>query len=508
MAAKQRDISVSEFFTKNRHLLGFDNPSKALLTTIKEAVDNSLDACEEAGILPEVVVSIDAITEERFRVTIEDNGPGIVKANIPKVFGKLLYGSKFHRLKQQRGQQGIGISAAAMYGQLTTGRPVQVLSCTDDGKPAHYYEIAIDTKSNAPVIRADETRAWDRPHGTSVTIELAASHKKGRHSIDDYLRDTAIVNPHATIRYRAPDGESVVYERQSAELPPEAKEIKPHPYGVELGLLMRMLADTKSRTVRAFFQDEFSRVSGKIADEICAAANVSTSMRPREAAHHAEALHLAIPKVKIIAPPATSVVPIGEELITKGLRAQWPDCDLIVAATRPPEVYRGNPFRVEAGLAFGGKLPGDEPIKLLRFANRVPLLYQQSACAIARSVITTGWRNYALQQPRGALPLGPMVLVVHIASAWVPFTSESKEAIAHYPEIIKEVRLALCDVGRKLGAHLRHRRRALEDEKKRAYITKYLPHIGIALREMLALSEKDESKVTEKLVTMLERSRA
>jgi len=108
MAARQRDISVSEFFTKNRHLLGFDNPQKALLTAVKEAVDNSLDACEEAGILPDLEVEIAEVSENRYRVAVQDNGPGIVQQQVPKIFGKLLYGSKFHRLKQQRGQQGIG----------------------------------------------------------------------------------------------------------------------------------------------------------------------------------------------------------------------------------------------------------------------------------------------------------------------------------------------------------------------------------------------------------------
>ena len=152
LAAGQRDISVSEFFAKNRHLLGFDNPRKALLTTVKEAVDNALDACEEAGILPEVWVHILATAENRFRVGVQDNGPGIVKQQIPLIFGRLLYGSKFHRLRMSRGQQGIGISAAGMYGLLTTGRPVRIVSKIGKGKPLHYYEIQIDTKRNLPEI--------------------------------------------------------------------------------------------------------------------------------------------------------------------------------------------------------------------------------------------------------------------------------------------------------------------------------------------------------------------
>ncbi|HXV77732.1 MAG TPA: ATP-binding protein, partial [Candidatus Polarisedimenticolaceae bacterium] len=160
MASRQREISVSEFFTKNRHLLGFDNPQKALLTAVKEAVDNSLDACEEAGILPDLRIEIEELSEDRYRVAVEDNGPGIVRQQIPKIFGKLLYGSKFHRLKQQRGQQGIGISAAGMYAQLTTGRPLVITSRTSRRAPAHLFHIGIDTKKNAPVIQRDVEVDW------------------------------------------------------------------------------------------------------------------------------------------------------------------------------------------------------------------------------------------------------------------------------------------------------------------------------------------------------------
>ena len=168
MAKKQRDISVSEFFAKNRHLLGFDNPAKALLTTVKEAVDNSLDACEEAGIAPDIRVEIVQLEETRFRVAIEDNGPGIMKAQVPRIFGRLLYGSKFHRLRQSRGQQGIGISAAGMYGLLTTGKPVRIITRTGDKKPANLFELVIDTKTNDPRVTREETVDWHHAHGTRV----------------------------------------------------------------------------------------------------------------------------------------------------------------------------------------------------------------------------------------------------------------------------------------------------------------------------------------------------
>jgi DNA topoisomerase-6 subunit B len=272
-------------------------------------------------------------------------------------------------------------------------------------------------------------------------------------------------------------------------------------------VLIAMLQDSKSRTLSSALQSDFARVSDRVALEICKAARVDPNRKAKGlTTAEVEAVFRAIPNVKIMAPPTNVIVPIGEELILEGLK-QTVKAEFYTATTRPPAVYRGNPFLIEAGLAYGGDLPGEEPIDLWRFANRVPLQYQQSACSITKAAIGTDWRNYALQQSRGALPTGPMILFVHMASVWVPFTSESKEAVASYPEILRELRLGLMEVGRRLGGFLRHRRRLAEEEKKKSYIKAYIPHIGIALREILGLSKKDEEKVVETLTDTLERSR-
>ncbi len=507
LAERQREISVSEFFVKNRHLLGFDNPQKALLTAVRECVDNSLDACGDAGILPSLRIEIVQLAEDRFKIAVEDNGPGIVRAQIPKVFGKLLYGSKFHTMKQQRGQQGIGVSAAGMYGQLTTGKPVLIWSRTSPQAPAHYFEVTVDTRKNQPLVLKDEKRDWEKKHGTRVEIELQAIYKKGRRSVDDYVEQTAIANPHAEITYHPPGGEVLHYARAVEQLPEEPREIKPHPYGVELGMLMRMLQDTPARHLGVALKHDFSRVTDKVVAEVVKAAGVTASSRPRDLPTPAvEKLHKALQAVKLMAPPTNCLSPIGEQAIRAGLQKRI-QADYYEAVTRPPAVYRGNPFQVEVGLAYGGALPGDELAEMYRLANRVPLQYQASACAITKAVLSVDWRSYGLQMSKGALPSGPLVLMVHIASVWVPFTSESKEAIASYPEIVKELRLALMEVGRKLASHIRHRRKVSDEMKKRSYIDKFIPHIGIALKEILALSDKQEQSVLVHLRETLERSR-
>ncbi len=513
MAAKQRAISISEFFAKNRHLLGFDNPRKALLTAVKEAVDNSLDACEEARILPDLTIDIKPVADNKFVLTVKDNGPGIVKQQIPNIFARLLYGSKFHSLKMSRGQQGIGISAAGMYGLLTTGEPVQIISRTNPKKDAHHYHVQIDTSKNKPEVVLDEECDFDLPVGTSVTITLEGKYQRGRQSVDEYIAQTTMANPHATIHYCAPDGSACKYPRRSKELPFAPREIKPHPYGVELGLLYKMARNSSLKQLSAFLKTEFSRVSPRVAQRICEKAKLRSTLRPsRITLKQAEALHAAINETKIMAPSADCIGPIGAEALQEGLK-RVVKADFYTACSRSPSVYRGNPFLIEAALAYGIKHNGNsdpekEPlVRLTRFANRVPLLYQQSGCAIYKSILDINWRNYALSQSRGALPTGSVVLMVHIASVWVPFTSESKEAIAHYPEIIKEIQLAVQECGRKLGMYLRRKKRIQQELAKRSYIETYLPYIGEALRDILTLKQKQVGTVVSKLKRILERSR-
>lgn len=508
LALRQREISISEFFTKNRHLLGFDNPRRALLAAVKEAVDNSLDACEEAGRLPEISVELREVAEDRIRVIVEDNGPGIVRAQIPKIFGKLLYGSKFHALKQTRGQQGIGISAAGMYGQLTTGKPVAITSRSRPGGPAHYYEIQIDTQKNQPIIVRESEEEWDHAaRGTRVEIELEGRYQKGRHSVDVYLQQAALANPHVDIRYLPPRGEEIRFPRVVDQLPEEPKEIKPHPHGVELGVLQNFAKAAKGRRLSGFLTDAFCRVSSRAAQEIVAQAGLKKDAKCHLLrAEEVERLYVALGQAKLMAPPTDCLSRIGEPLILQSLGQQI-EGDFYTATSRRPSVYRGNPFLVEAGLAYGGEMPSDQLVTLARFANRVPLLFQQSACAITDAVVRTDWRSYGLSQSKGALPSGPAFIFVHVASVWVPFTSESKEAVADYDEIVREIRLALQECGRKLGIFVKRRKREAEAERKRSYIEKYIPYIGEALQEILSINQTKRTRLENKLKSLLERSR-
>jgi DNA topoisomerase-6 subunit B len=540
MASRQREISVSEFFLKNRHLLGFDTPAKALVTAVKEAVDNALDACEEAGILPDITVEV-SDRRGKSRVIVEDNGPGIVEGQIARIFGKLLYGSKFHKLSQSRGQQGMGISAAGMYGQLTVGKPLHIISRVKGEKLASEMHVSIDTARNQPDIHRMKQLKWDRPHGTRVEMEMEGHYQKGPHSVEVYLKQTAIANPHLTIVYKDPQGEEIRFARSTKKLPARPVEIKPHPYGIELGRLIQMLNNTKSRTLLGFLVDEFSCVGTKTARKIIELAGahsdrkLSDRSHPKHIAHvQAAALHKAIQKTRIQAPRTDCIVPIGEKQLLDGLHKEL-EADFFTVTTRPAAAYRGNPFQVEVAIAYGR--PGgagvevdatghlrkkqapearaaenliaqkDEPVRLLRFANRVPLLYQQAGCAITKAVSQTNWRGYGLHQPKGSLPVAPMAILVHVASVWVPYTSESKEAIEAYPEILKEIKLGLQECARRLAHYLRHETQLHREYDRRSYIEKYLPHIGSALQDILALSNDERDSTVKKLDDVLHISR-
>ncbi len=498
MARAMKEISVAEFFEKNRHLLGFDNPSKALLMVVKEAVDNSLDACEEAEILPEIKVKIKKTGENRFKITVEDNGPGIVEEKVPEVFGKLLFGSKFHLGRQSRGQQGIGISAAVLYAQLTTGKPATVITRTSKDKPAKLFEIKIDITKNEPVVLKKEEVMDFREHGITIEVEIEGRYAQRQQSVDEYLRQTAIINPHAHLIYHAPDGRKIEFKRVVNHLPPLPRTIRPHPHGVEFGIFERMLKITSSRTVASFLANDFCRIGKETAVKLCRKAGVKPETKPHELTHkEIEKLYRIIQETKFIAPPLDCLSPLGEEEFKKGI-SQVVKPEFVVAVSRPATVYRGNPFKIEACIAWGGEIQKEGTAQILRFANRIPLLYQASSCAITKAVQEVNWNNYGISR-EGSMPVGPMVIAVHMASVWIPYTSESKEAIANYPEIIKEIKLALQECGRKLAIYLRKQRRLREREMKKRLFERYIPEVAQSLGILANANSESIKNMLEKL---------
>ncbi|HLE06730.1 MAG TPA: DNA topoisomerase VI subunit B [Candidatus Nanoarchaeia archaeon] len=508
-----KQSSIAEFFEKNRHLLGFDSKLKALITCIKEAVDNSLDACEEMVnahkrkkldySLPEIIVSVRDNGNEHFVIKIIDNGPGIVKNQLPNVFTRLLYGSKFHQLKQGRGQQGIGISAAVLYAQLSTGKATHVVSKIGSDQPAYFYDLRIDTINNKPEIVGEGVlERFQYEHGTEVELEIEGTYQTtGEKSVYEYLRRTSIVNPHVKIIFYTPDGKKVDFPRITEEMPKESVSIKPHPYGIEIGTFIKMAAITSSYNVKSFMMNDFSRMGATTVDAILKEAGIEGRYKPSELSRdQCEKIVKIIQKTKIMNPPTDCLSPIGDEALRKSLRTGL-DTEFVTTISRPPSVYRGNPFLIEAAIAYGGSLPSEGAVDVIRFANKVPLQYSGGACAITEMVKSIDWRRYGLNQSGGAgIPSGQAIILVHMASVWIPFTSESKAAIAHYDAIMKEMKLALQDCGRELGKYLNKKQKALRQQQRISTFVRYADESIQSLFELTGEKKEVIKELFEKVI--------
>jgi len=585
LAGKMREVSVAEFFEKNKHLLGYENPTKSLLTIVKEGVDNSLDACDEAGILPNIKVTIKEIeartmydivdskgndlgefmfdkkpvlkikdrflklknTEKdsqstdyifevagkeykiretkdgdgnknyqlfideekakmtrsplgKFKITMEDNGPGVMANKVPLAFGKMLYGSKFHRLRQSRGTQGIGISGVIMYSQITTGKSTKIVSATE--KEIATVELRVDVgKNSALIISEDVVKNKDGKTGLKIELEAEGRYVEKGASVSEFLKQTAIANPHAKMTYEGPNGK-LVFDRVSNQVPKQPQEILPHPYGVELGILTRMAMDTNSKTVSGFLNNDFSKVGDVAIKEILKISKIEAGMKPSDLTHaDIELLHRAMQMVKLQSPETDVLSPMGEKLIEEGLKKEV-KAEFFVSVTRPPAVYRGNPFQVEVGIAYGGELQPEGAAQMLRFANKVPLLYHGGDCATSESIVETDWKRYGFNQSGKNVPTGPVVFLVHFASVWVPYTSEGKQAIADYPEIVKEIKLALQEAGRRISVYVKKKGMVKEHQKTSLLYQRYLDEVIKALEQITDL-DKDDDKMLRKNLQLM-----
>ena len=513
MAANQKQVAISEFFEKNKHFLGFDTLTRALITAVKEAVDNALDACEEARILPDIVVQITKIDNKKdiLQLDVEDNGPGIPRTSIEKVFGQLLFGSRFHAIRQSRGQQGIGITGVVMYSQLTTGDPTHVESKIANEATAVAVDIGLDTRKNKAIKSNQDRVDWgEKVHGLKIRTSMKAKYQKGRQSVWQYLRMTSIVNPHADILFIDPDGQEHHWPRVTEKLPGRVEAIKPHPNGIELGQLQRLCGESSESRMTTFLRRNFSGVSGRAAKELCQVAELEEKLKPKSLkadqiralleAFQGERMLRGKP-VKLLNPPTSCLSPIEELLIKKGL-SKTIDSKFVTTMTRVPSVTQGNPFQIEVGLIFGEGMAADKPVEILRFANRVPLMYQQGGCLLTKAIESVDWRQYGLDQAGGrGVPKGPAAILVHLASTNVQFTSEAKEALSDNEVVMEEGRKAMLEMGRGLRKHLEKKKKMGKTREKFELINDINPAIAEKSASLLQLPVPDLAASITKIMS-------
>ncbi|HUK49520.1 MAG TPA: DNA topoisomerase VI subunit B [Terriglobales bacterium] len=472
-----QEISAADFFYRNRDIAGFTNPTRAIYSTIRELVENSLDACETRQIPPDIYLRISHESGPTdgpgvYRVHIEDNGIGIPHDIIPSAFGQVLFGSKY-KLRQTRGTFGLGGKMTILYGQITTHGSAIIMSSTGPTK-IHQYELNIDIQKNKPVVLKHKTLSNEnRWHGAVIEFSTEADYTRAMSKILDYLMETAIVAPYATITYVDPRGRLYRFDRGTTQMPKPPEETLPHPYGVDVETLKRLIDITEQRTLAGFMRTHFHRVGPTIAKSFLTQVDLPPKKNPKKLAPD-EIVKLVngMKSYKFLAPDATCLSPLGEELLEAGIKKELSP-EFIAVYQRKPSAYSGFPFIVEVGIAYGGQIESGGGIKLFRFANKIPLLFDE-ASDVSWKVVNTevDWRHYKASSDM------PIAVFVHICSTKVPYKTVGKEFIADRPDVEREVLNAVREVARRLSLFLSKKIHIAHDKHRLDVFQKYLPKIA------------------------------
>jgi len=505
--------STAEYFSKNLQQVGFSSHTKAVLTVVKEAVDNSLDACEEAGILPDITVIIEKIGpgtltgSDQIRIKVEDNGPGINTDDIPKVFGEYLSSSKFGRGRCSRGQQGIGISAATTWAQLTNAKGVNVVTKRKGAKEAIQCLVEVDIRNNKGVIKDKKSITWAKPHGTTVEFIIDGKiQANGELGIINYLTGTALVNPHMMMDYKIYGFEQKVFSRVSNEMPVIPDAVEPHPHTLKLGEFIAHSHIYGKQKVDQWLKAGFSRVNEATIKDIAKNGAKGLTTRQVDSLNDVEikTLFKALQETKLHAPVTKSVMSIGEESFSKSMK-RLGAVNFFAIVSRTPCVCDFKPILVEVAIARVASVStkDDTPAQVLRFANRVPLQFDKSSCAIVKSIESVNWKAYGLTQPKNSLPIGPYIIAVSVVSPFIKFKNASKETIDASDELVEEIRKALIQAGQRLSKHIKHEAKALELAKKMKHIEQFCPILLNGLCDITKASKTRKTKAEAGLLKIL-----
>ncbi len=514
--SKITSSSTAEYFAKNLQQVGFSSPAKAVLTTLKEAIDNSLDACEEAGLLPDLKVEINKLgpgasrNTDLVQIVVEDNGPGLEAEDLPKVFGEYLASSKFGRGRCSRGQQGIGISAATTWAQLTNASGVRVTSKTKGMRKAVSAIVDVDIKGNRGIFKKKETIDWDKPHGTRVEFRIDGRVVlNGDGGLLTYLEGTTLVNPHMSINYKLVEQPPIEVARVATQVPDIPPATLPHPHTMKLGEFMTHAGLYGKITLENFLKKGFSRVNDATLKSLLSKGVAKTLMNKALTSISADEykkIYQAIHEVELVAPSTRSVLTVGEEGLSKSIQ-RLGEVDFFSVVTRKPRICDFKPVVVEVAIArfLNRNQEEDAPVQLLRFANRVPLQFDKGACAITKSVESVNWRSYGLNQPKDSLPLGSYVFAVSVTSPFIKFKNASKETIDGGDELIEEIRRALMQAGQKLSRHIRAENKAADLERKISHIEKFGPILVEGLARIIGAPKSRVERAEDGLKKLLGR---
>lgn len=502
-----QELTPSEFFRKNKQMLGFTGKIRSLTIVFHELITNSFDAAEEVGILPDIEIDLKRVDKDHYVLRHSDNGPGIPEEYIMKVYCTMFAGSKFRNI-QSRGQQGLGCSGCVLLSQMSTGEPARVKSGwkEDDELKGVNLEFKMDVKKNKGM---HLNRKKYEPEHTGVCIELefkGVSYTLAEQGAFEYIRRTMIGNPHAKIIFKDPNRHKYIFNRAADVVPVLPKEALPHPRGLTADDLIFMAKHTDKRRFRSLLTSSLSRMSNKRIAEIEEITGIDLNQHPKNMKwKEAEMIVEAFSRMNFMTPPTSGLIPIGDKQIEDGMNEILKP-EFIATTTRKPVTYKGGvAFIIEAGIAYGGeagRLVNDQKkSEIMRFANRVPLSFDQGSCAITEALKSIDWRRYTLKD----LDNIPLTIFVNMISTQVPYLSTGKQSIAPEPEIIHEVRQATMKVARKLQKHIRAKKTAKE-EALRSKI--FEDHVPVIIRESAILAETDVPEYQEVLAKVTRRSLA
>jgi DNA topoisomerase-6 subunit B len=501
VAQSFEEISAADFFYRNRDIAGFTNPSRAIFVAVRELVENSLDAAESHQLPPDVYVRLSYEGEatkdtQIYKLRVEDNGIGVPPRHIPSAFGQILFGSKY-KLKQQRGTFGLGGKMAILYGQITTHQPASIVSSTGISK-TYLYKLMIDIQRNRPLILDRKVlinkEMW---RGTIVEFTLEGDYFRAMPKILDYFKQTAMVNPYANLTFVDPKGRLYKFNRVTKDMPTPPKETKPHPYGVDVELLQRLIQITPYKNMLDFLRNHFHRVGDITAQKFLEFSNLNPSKNPRRLDHEeiVRLMHNLKKFPDFLPPDASCLSPLGEDLLRTGILKEL-NPEFVAVHQRKPATYAGHPFIVEIGIAYGGEIPAKGNFIVYRFANRIPLLYDEANDVSVRVIEAMNWRRYRVT------PDMPVAILTHISSTKVPYKTVGKEFIADRPEVRREIANGLREVARQIQFFLSKREHVDKERKRMGVFSKYLPRIAEFSTQ---LAGKKKVPDIEKLLTSVKK---
>jgi len=500
---KFTSISPAEFFKRNPELAGFSNPARAMYQSVRELVENALDATDVHEILPSIKIIIDLDNQEKqiYKITVEDNGIGIPPHVVPDAFGRVLYSSKYV-LRQTRGMYGLGVKAAVLYSQMYQEKPIEIVTSPIGSKRIYVFKLKIDVTKNEPIIYERSSISNEKNfHGTSATLYLLGDWQRSKSRVYDYIKRTYIVAPYAEFYFKDPEGNIVFYPRLTNKIPKPPEEVKPHPYGVDIELLKNMISRMKpSYVAKDFLVNQFQSVGEITAQKVLEMAKIDPNKKISLLTDdELSRLTEAMKKFEDFRPPSADALSvIGSDLIELSLKKIF-NPEFVGALTRKPKAYQGHPFIVEVGIAYGGQIqPSQEPL-VLRYANKIPLIYDEKSDVIWKVVEEVDWKRYGVEGDQM-----PLVVMVHLCSTKVPYKSAGKESIAEVEEIEKEIKYGIMEVARNLRLFISQKKKEEETKKRMLTYLKYIPEVARSLSVFLADGKKtDADKHSQELKTKL-----